>query len=137
MTNITEGLTEAGMLQMWRAIPTARIRRGRTVKYFSMDSPDRNGKYGYGFLSMESGGTLFFRMSHLAGVEVSTELPEPRLLYVRQYHFHTPIEEPKVGDFVRYSRRLRPCGCEESEAQPWMYERDYLAAEQHLAELSN
>lgn len=71
-------------------------------------------------------------MSLVAGVEVSKLLPEPRLLFVRQHHFHIPLEEPKPGDLVRYIHRTRPCGCPEDHAESWMYERDYLAAEREL-----
>lgn len=136
MTIVKENHSQAGKAEEWRAIRPGQFHRSRVMKFFSQATPDRNGKFGYGFVKPESGGRwLFFCMTDLIGVEVSKTLPEPVLLRVRQHALELPLEEPNVGDFVWYGLRVRPCGCIE-KACPWIYERDYEVATQQLTAMT-
>ena len=132
MTKVKENHFLTGKFEEMRTIRPGQLSRGCVLLYFGKDTPDRKGKYGYGFLKSESGERLFFCMPHLYGVEVSKELPESRLLFVMHHHLEKPLEEPKVGDVVLYFIRERGCGC--AGETRWVFERDYLAAEQELAE---
>ncbi len=132
MTKVKEGHHLVGKLENIRVICPEHLNRGRVVKYFSEESPDTKGKYGYGFLQTESGDEQFFHISKLHGVEMSVGLPTPTLLRVPRHHLEPPLREPKVGDILRYGLRAQPCGYMQ-EACPWMYERDYEAAKQELA----
>lgn len=130
MVSIKEGHSLTGVFEEWRTIRPKNFFRGQVVRFFGNDNPDRKGKFGYGFLQPESGGKLFFCMPDLVGVEISNGLLVPKLLFVRHHCLVQPLEEPSVGDYVMYGLYDMPSG--KKRARPWVYERDYEAAQQEL-----
>lgn len=109
------------------------VQRGRIKKFFSFEKPDRQGRYGYGFIQpidaddkpIPQQPDVFFLVSH--GCYIRASHVPGEMEWVRQWQSECgDILTPDPGNIVVYNERKgrndRP------EAVHWAYGWEYLAA---------
>ncbi|MDB5176560.1 MAG: hypothetical protein JWN75_228 [Candidatus Saccharibacteria bacterium] len=107
------------------------VTRGRVTKYFSRECPDRNGGFGYGFISaigdecssIKGTSSVWFLASR--GCFVRAGLSHGTLNWTHRWLVPDHLfRDPAEGDIVVFEQRRSFRGG--PEAAPWAYESEYI-----------
>lgn len=116
------------------------IQHGHIVQYFSNDRPDRQGRFGYGFIAPDNGSTInpnaesvWFMASKGYFMRAAPSGSGLNWTY-RHFIATRTFSEPKIGDTVVFEQRPSWRHTSGYETGCWTYEQEYVDA---LADLGN